>query len=263
MPEADLEVWKATIRGDAATVQKWFESGGRDPDATDHMGRPLLYCAAQNVAHSGCGVLRVLLAHGADATKTEPMYGNTALHATTFYVGLGRRACCDAAALLLDHGADVDARAHGDRTPLMYAAYFNQVAIVPLLLGRGADLDARGQIMDARSDDACDVEAHALAGGIDGAKESGTHARRPDFIVRAFTETCFYFTRVRAAGGWPAFARAPRASLLALRSLAARGRATTDDALLRRLFVDGVLPREVLWAVLACWRSARDRDPRF
>jgi ankyrin repeat protein len=45
------------------------------------------------------------------------------------------------AALLLDHGARVDGAGPDGKTPLMFAAMFDQVAVVDLLLTRGAAPD--------------------------------------------------------------------------------------------------------------------------
>ena len=86
---------------------------------------------------------------------------------------------------------------------------------------------------------------------------------------------------VRAAGGWDAFVRVPRKRVLALRVLCEQGRASTDDALLRRLFPaappaaagvkraradylaakGGRLPRGIFWLVLEFWRCDRDSGP--
>jgi ankyrin repeat protein len=50
------------------------------------------------------------------------------------------------AALLLDHGADVEARdAAGGATPLYQAAAWGRTAVIELLIARGADVNARNR----------------------------------------------------------------------------------------------------------------------
>ena len=78
---------------------------------------------------------------------------------------------------------------------------------------------------------------------------------------------------VKRAGGWKRYAKEPRIELVRLRSLCARGRATPPpDPVLVRLFGAPAspttkparvanrhpLPNEVVWHVLAYWRSSRD-----
>ena len=122
--------------------------------------------------------------------------------------------------------------------------------MIRLLLSRGANLDAR-------DNDGRDAEAVA-------------RYREKEWAVALLAE-------IRLAGGWHSYLRVPRKRLLALRVLCERGRASTDDALLRRLFPwqppvqekqgpttraaraqAGQLPKEVFWLILKFWRSDRD-----
>ena len=123
-----------------------------------------------------------------------------------------------ATVLLLDCGADVDVRATDRRrTPLMRAADRTRsvraevmpahLAMVRLLLSRGADVRAK---------DRMGHQAHQIAG-------MGTP-------VRAL------LSDVRAAGGWRSYVHRDRMRLLVLRALCEKGRATTSDGLLARLF---------------------------
>jgi ankyrin repeat protein len=50
----------------------------------------------------------------------------------------------DVVALLLEKGAGVDSRAQHGRTPLLEAAKHNRVDVIRVLVGAGADLEARG-----------------------------------------------------------------------------------------------------------------------
>ncbi|HET6762621.1 MAG TPA: ankyrin repeat domain-containing protein [Longimicrobiaceae bacterium] len=80
-------------------------------------------------------ILKLLLERGADPTvaSTNQMR-NQALHAA-----LAGRLDRDGIALLLDRGADVNARQHGGYTALHAAAMHGDAAMVELLLARGAD----------------------------------------------------------------------------------------------------------------------------
>ena len=130
-----------------------------------------------------------------------------------------------ATGLLLDSGADVDALdPDRGRTPLMRAADRTRsvpaevmpahLAMVRLLLSRGADVRAK---------DRMGHQAHQIAA-------MGTP-------VRAL------LSDVRAAGGWRSYVHRDRMRLLVLRALCEKGRATTSDGLLARLFaVEKVAP---------------------
>ena len=123
-----------------------------------------------------------------------------------------------ATGLLLDCGVDVDALdPDRGRTPLMRAADRTRsvpaevmpahLALVRLLLSRGADVRAK---------DRMGHQAHQIAA-------MGTP-------VRAL------LSDVRAAGGWRSYVHRDRMRLLVLRALCEKGRATTSDGLLARLF---------------------------
>jgi uncharacterized protein len=80
-------------------------------------------------------ILKLLLERGADPTiaSTNAMR-NHALHAA-----LAGRLDREGITLLLDHGADVNARQHGGYTALHSAAMHGDRGLVELLLARGAD----------------------------------------------------------------------------------------------------------------------------
>ena len=84
--------------------------------------------------------------------------------------------------------------------------------MIRLLLSRGADLGAR------RNRDGCTVESMT--------RDSAWGKN----------EVTSLLVDIRLAGGWDAYVRYPRFKLLALRVLCGRGRASTRDALLQRLF---------------------------
>ena len=243
------EIIRAAIDGDTAAIQEWYTSGTRDPDERSASGTTLLRKAA---TYGHCETMRFLLDHGASVNVTTNS-GYTALHAAAFS---GRP---DAAVLLLDRGAQIDLPDDDGETPLMYAARWGNRHMIRVLLSRGAALDARGN--DGRDAEAC--------------------ARR----LNHYDEAAALLADVRLAGGtWDAYLRYPRKRLLALRVLCERGRASTDDGLLLRLFpwhppvqddatdeppslharaTQGPreLPKEVFWLVFKFWRS--DRDARY
>lgn len=53
--------------------------------------------------------------------------------------------CAKTVGLLLDHGANIEARNEEDDTPLMWAAEHGQTEVVRALLERGADVEARNK----------------------------------------------------------------------------------------------------------------------
>ena len=216
---------KAAEDGDDAAIRAWFATGAnnkRDADEVDRWGQRLLLRSA---AHGHLSTMRLLLGAGAtvDATGVEAV---TPLFAAAF------QGHCAAAVLLLERGADIEWRVNAF-TPLMIAAGSGHYDLTAMLLARGADLDARTD--QTPNADACAQKNNHVA-------------------VVALLK------RIRRAGDWDAYVRFPRKRLLALRVLCERGRASTDDALLARVFAAG-LPREVFWHVLKFWHG--DRDPPY
>jgi ankyrin repeat protein len=51
----------------------------------------------------------------------------------------------DVVHLLLDHGADVNAKTMGRLTALLFASYYNHVDVVKVLLERGANVHERNE----------------------------------------------------------------------------------------------------------------------
>ena len=219
-------------------VDVYVEGDGvRIQNAADGMTR--LYYAALK---GWCSAITWLLEQGADVHVGWPSYGWTPLHKAAL------QGHCDAAVLLLDAGARVDDRNRYGSTALHFAAFEGHTDMCKLLLSRGASLDARHNNGE-------DPEASA---------------RRYDR-----TATADVLAAVRAAGGWPAYARAPRVQLLMLRILSEQGRAVAPPGLLARLFPHeterraslrsarntAALPKEVFWYIVQFWRS--DRDPRY
>ena len=83
--------------------------------------------------------IALLLEQGADMEARDD-YGWTSLHFAA------ARNKPEAVALLLDRGADIEARDDYEWTPLHVAAMGNNPEVVALLLDRGADIEARDDI---------------------------------------------------------------------------------------------------------------------
>jgi hypothetical protein len=83
-------------------------------------------------------VAKLLLEHGADVNAKESVYDATPLHVAA---ATGH---ADVARLLLEHGADVNAKyGDSDLTPLHVAALYGHADVARLLLERGADPSIR------------------------------------------------------------------------------------------------------------------------
>jgi len=75
---------------------------------------------------------------GTDLDAQDPRTGSTPLNSSVFSGQI------EASVLLIEGGADVNARSRDGGTPLHTAAFFGHVEAVKLLLDRGADVNARG-----------------------------------------------------------------------------------------------------------------------
>jgi Ankyrin repeats (many copies) len=123
---------RAAYRGDIEAVRTFLDNG-IDPDAGNQVGYTALMGAARG---ANVDVLRLLLSRGGRATITDKR-GCIALHWVVAQPGDSSQATC--VRVLLDAGADINARDEGGITPLMNAAWFGCVDAVRELLQRGAD----------------------------------------------------------------------------------------------------------------------------
>ena len=126
----------------------------------------------------------------------DPNYRNRPRHFVPLQCAVDR-GHSRAVALLLDMGAGLDAFNGAKYPPLHLAVLQGNSSMVKLLLGRGASLDTQNRYGD-------DAEAYA----------------------RVNPRIAVLLADVRAAGGWKRYVREPEFSMLLLRYLCLRGRAT-------------------------------------
>jgi ankyrin repeat protein len=157
----ELDVFEAVAAGESERARDLLAGGGEIANAWSPDGFTPLHLAA---FFSHAGIAAHLLALGAhtravarNATRVEPLHSAAAAGAT------------DIARLLLQHGADANARQVQGFTALMSAAQQGNDALADLLLSHGADPAARCDDGRAAADFA-DLKAHhALAARLRGA----------------------------------------------------------------------------------------------
>jgi hypothetical protein len=240
-----VEIHVAAVQGKTEVLQEWFSTGACDVNEIydwNGDGYSLLEVATRQ---NSCDMMRMFLARGADVNSTSDECDCTPLHFAAMH------GHCEAVSLLLDHGAQIDARTASGNTPMILAARqeHDRVDMIRLLLRRGA-------VFDARDKNGENAEAHAI------------RFKLPEMAA--------FLADVRRAGGLRAYMRYPRFRLLMLLKLVKKRRAKTEDDLLVRLFptpppqrtreatkrAAGLavteLPQEVFWLVVSYWRSSRD-----
>jgi ankyrin repeat protein len=110
---------------------------GVDANVADSGGHTPLYSVA-NECPGGGGVVRALIEAGAEVDACGGVKRCTALHMAA------RRDNVEAAAALIESGANIEARDSLGETPLRRAVNCGQVGIAALLLAKGADPHSEG-----------------------------------------------------------------------------------------------------------------------
>ena len=237
--------------GNLTAVREWLESGG-DVNDTDGDGGTLLLRvvgAPRVISEAHLDMARLLLSHDADINKSEKD-SYTPLHCCAIYPEQSSRG--PLIQLLLDAGANVNARNCDGETPLAIALFlsvwrnYNDAArasldMITRLLRAGAALDAiRGN--NSSIEDLLREEGHRY-------RESSHYCALEALI-----------SDVRAAGStWKGYVRALPKELLRLRSLVARGRAREKVRTRRKtpreiaLLFAPAFPNELFWRVLEYW----------
>jgi hypothetical protein len=215
---APEEIAQAIMRGEVEVVRSWLDNGG-DASAECQVSRygtthleSLLIAAA---SYGRASIIDLLLSRGADIDSTDAD-GRTAVYQLLNYYGQYRSR--PALGVLLSHGIDVNLAIHSGvlagKSPLMIAITFGP-DVVRLLLRAGADLEHRGLSWRGHSEL---KTAEQLARSNMTLWNREQHSASADFL-----------RDVRLAGGWTHYFLRPHKSLLVLRALCHRGRATHDN----------------------------------
>jgi ankyrin repeat protein len=105
----------------------------------DEANNPILFHAVEALRPE---MVEILLEHGATVSDTDPN-GETALHRVADIRRAPPAPSAKMATLLLDHGADPNARNWDQVTPLHQAVRARNLAVTKVLLERGADPNAK------------------------------------------------------------------------------------------------------------------------
>ncbi len=135
-PTPEEALAKAVTRGNLEEMRQWLAFGA-DVNGLGPWGtHPVIFCACKEEP------LELLLDWGADINVTGSTFAITALH---FEAG-SEVADPWWVKVLIDHGADPDARDKEDQTPLFYAALGNNVEIIDVLVENGASVNAQDSV---------------------------------------------------------------------------------------------------------------------
>jgi ankyrin repeat protein len=141
-------------RGATPSIVTWIHLGdlsrckqalARDPGQSrlrDEEGAPVVHHAAEALQPA---LVELLLEHGAEVGEADPN-GETALHRVANMRQAPQEAAAAMATLLIDRGADINARNWDDVTPLHQAVRARNLSVVEVLLARGADPNARDRL---------------------------------------------------------------------------------------------------------------------
>ena len=276
------DVEDAASRASSLAIAEYFKSGG-SADDTSAGGKSLLHLVlSAMIGHRLETGVRAVLA-GRPRNVDARWFGRTPLHKAVGASLTNLYSQLEIIDMLLDAGADIDARTSGPsagragHTPLMLAAQAQgrsarKYEIIRLLLTRGARLDLRD---DAGADVAAILAASGRPIGLQFrrtvASLHGTPEEADESYQRAldldYAKATTLLADVGAAGGtWARYLHEPRVRLDVLRILLARGRAMppvrrrtrrrSGKDLVPCLFTE--LPADVFRHAIGFWRSDRD-----
>ena len=186
--------------GDIDRVRAWLDAG-LDPDfVADRIGTGLMIAAW----NGNLPMMELFVARGADINRSNALGEQALMHAAwrgqveaaKWLLARGARANAppqqwsalhyaafsgnrDIAQLLLDHGADINARSPNGSSVLMMAVYEGHEALARLLVGRGADRKARNEWGDGALEWAMKFKHLGIARVVSSADEFAEAAARP------------------------------------------------------------------------------------
>lgn len=129
-------LWCAVVKGDEAMVEALLEYGA-NTEAKIKEGKTVLFYAV-SLGHGS--IVRQLLKHGANKEERDEDGWSLLIAAVSIFADTTDS---DMLELLLDEGADVEAKDKDGNTPLMHGAWC--LTTVKLLLARGADVNVRSK----------------------------------------------------------------------------------------------------------------------
>jgi ankyrin repeat protein len=135
--KSETALHKATRHGSHNCVELLLHHGVY-VNAQNSEGRTALHLASEAGSYKICDVL---IKNGANVNMSTNYFGSQALHAASIQGTMAYALV----KLLLDSGANVDAKDKNGDTPLIWAARYRCEAIVKLLLDRGANIDAEAE----------------------------------------------------------------------------------------------------------------------
>lgn len=131
-------LYLAAAGGDDATVDVLLKCTRTKVDIKDTRGQTPLHIAVQG---GHVGSVQLLLSSGRAMIEAKDESGYTPLHCAP----LARANCDVVMRLMIDKGANVDAREGTHSTALHLAAEMGQIAQIELLLRHGADINAKNE----------------------------------------------------------------------------------------------------------------------
>ena len=129
------KLYDAAVRGDVAKVRQLLEKGADVNVGKGTCGGTPLHVVAAWVSWSSTEVAKLLIEKGADVNARNCLQETPLHRVASSYLAMAK--------LLIEKGADVNARDSSQRTPLHNAARMDDTQTAALLIAKGADVNAK------------------------------------------------------------------------------------------------------------------------